>query len=1184
MASQLEWDEFEAALLLEAAEYVLKNPSAKKQTVEILSNTLRKRAINRGINIDNVFRNTNGIFLQMTKAIYLITNGEIGLPGASKIFVDMAAVKKNNPSEFAHFLNLARQQVANDKSEKLNSTKETLIFRLNNKHSEKYSSPAISMQGKSISLIHDLENNVNTATMPSSTQENILMNSSYKMDDETTLEDKLYVELKKECEKNQYGATLDYLIRQVDAPEKEVKAILSQVEWASLKYGKYTISNDDNNEYHTYDFQKNPSLSFTKPVKALYFDELISRASTWRQLYLDFLRVLYDDYPHIFNGIIGKIFPHFSSPLVGNATHISQFRKPREFAPELYVETNISAHDTVANLKKFLDLCNVDYENIKIIYERKSTKDATVKTVSSASNITYSRMLNSLNETLEYLRTRYNVRMVFNHFDDPKSHSNDMLYKANNGNKDIIWVYFLYSSRSHYISIETEPEYLKNNSNISSGFAKTMLRASHPCLKMVFISYESISQSLVSICDSIDDYFERESSNRNNNNADQVRLYQKLYAISKTHNNPNGISVSRILKMITFDVSYEAVEDLLNRVSWATKLSDGVYSFEKDTASKTKTQPDLIPPKEGEISENAFYYYLRYVEKMAESTCHGYVSSVKSISIFAQKKHLISANLFVSSSQQIVTVINQLKSDAEYIEYNRKQHNRFSAALNKFSAFVTQGSKQNPVVSKSANSKETDNNVCPSDFDKDKYIAVLMARYRSGMRFDSIDFENFRDMYDDMYDEEISFDDDELKKRLMFCGVFFKDRIFPAEGIIDAETREKLYRYINNTFDSGKTVIYYKAIMTDMADELIYCYNLSGVDMLKAYIEYTAPKGKYYFHKDYISTEKEAQVDHTEEIVDYVLSVGKPLKLDEICAGLPHISAEIVKSRVHSNNDFFWDAKGRYFHMSGFEASDDELEQISLFIADEIEKEGYALWPHIYNRITEEMPIFLENNAYLSSLGIRNAVSRKLAQRYSFESAIISTKSSPLDTSGVFRMYAKHHSTFTADEVNHFAREFGSVIYYDALAEESIRVNKDLFVSKDMISFDVDKIDYAISTYFSGEYILMKDMDSFLVFPGIGYPWNQFILESFINGYSNNYKLINNGYSRSIVPGAIVKKDSRLKEFIDVVAAVLADSNIELKESTALSFLVDNHLIVNKRYGDIRLALDKARRIRNRKG
>ena len=232
----------------------------------------------------------------------------------------------------------------------------------------------------------------------------------------------------------------------------------------------------------------------------------------------------------------------------------------------------------------------------------------------------------------------------------------------------------------------------------------------------------------------------------------------------------------------------------------------------------------------------------------------------------------------------------------------------------------------------------------------------------------------------------------------------------------------------------------------------------------------------------------------------------------------------------------------------------------------------------------EEMPIFLENNAYLSSLGIRNAVSRKLSHAFSFKSAIISTKASPLDTTGAFRMYAKHHRTFTIEEINQFAKEFESVIYYEALAEESIRVNRDLFVAKDMVFFDVDAIDYAISTFFSGEYILMKDMDSFLVFPVIGYPWNQFLLESFIHGYSRNYKLINNGYSRNIVPGAIVKMDSHLNEFVDVVAAVLADSNIELKETAAISYLVENNLIVNKRYGDIRLALDKARRIRNRKG
>ena len=1291
MASQLEWDKFETALLIDASEQVIKKPSAKKDIVKALSYSLRERARHRGIQIDNAFRNVNGISLQMRKVIYLLSDGKLGLPGASKIFVEMVAVKKDNPSKYYKILKEAQKQVRIGKRKKPKSIRDAFIQWLDNipnkkfhtevilnameegsqysmargfcdksfwemsdaisfssvaamlqgikifrftrksiipaldygielyssflrqnqntislilanskKNTEESVSPVITPQEKRVSSTsnHDTEikENNNTATLPSTPVNTTTLDedqTSSDLEDKNTLEDRLYVVLKKECERNPYGATLEFLASQVCAPEKDVKAILSDMEWASYKYGRYTISDNDSTEYLSYDFISKPSLSFTKPVKALYFDEIVSQASTWRQLYLDLLKVLYDDYPHVFHGIIGKIFPHFSSPLVGNKNHIVHYRKPGEFVSELYVETNISAHDTVANLKKFLDLCNVDYDNIKIIYERKSTDEATVKPVFSSSGITYSRMLNSLNETLEYLRTRYNVRMVYNHFDDSKSHSNDMLYKANNGKKDIIWVYFLYSSRSHYISIETEPEYLKNTSNISSGFTKTMLRASHPCLKMFFVSYDNISQSLAEICDFIDEYFESESLNGNNKSANQVRLYQKLYAISKTHNDRNGISVSRILQMITFDVSYAAVEDMLDRVSWATKLSDGVYSFARTTVPKTqpkqqpKTQPKpvAILPINERISEGAFYRYLRDDAKMAESTCRGYVSAIHSVDSFAKKKHYINQSLLDSTPQQIILAIDQLEKDSEFTEYNRKQHNRFSAALAKLSSFVTQGGeRQTSASSPQMKPQAKKENKCPSDFDKDRYIAVLLARYSSGMKFDSIDFENFRDMYFDMYDEDITFDDDELKKRLMFCGVYYKDRLFPADGIIDTNTSKKLFQYIEKTFASGKPVIYYKAILSDMADDFVYCFNLSGEDMLRAYLEYTAPKETYYFHKDYISTEKEIEVDHTTEIISYILSVGKPLKLDEICAGLPHVSDDVVKDEVRSNNDFFWDAKGYYFHMSGFEASDSELEQISLYIADEIEKEGYALWPRIYDRIAEKMPIFLENNAYLSSLGIRNAVARKLSQRYSFESAIISPKSAPLDTSGVFRMYAKHHDTFTAEEIYQFAREFGSVIYYDALAEESIRVNKDLFVSKDMIYFDVDAIDYALSTYFSGEYVLMKDMDSFLAFPGIGYPWNQFVLESFIHGYSRKYMLINNGYSRSIVPGAIVKKDSHLKEFVDVIAAVIADSDIELKETTALSFLAVNNLIVNKRYGDIRLALDKARRIRNRKG
>ena len=399
MAVQLEWDKFEAALLIAGAEQVMNNPSAKKEVVKNLSHALRHRAINRGIRIDNVFRNTNGISLQMTKVIYLLSAGDMGLPGASKIFADMVALKKENPSEFAEILALAQQQVINDDLEVLESTKDTFIHWLNKKPNKKFrtetiiealdegskysmvrglckksfwdisdiilfSSLSAALQGMRIfrfthkSIVPALDYGIalykdylrqyrdvlsipsskpkedektellSSSTKPSQGRPDITTNnetaidsqdSSYEADkatinadttnvektsseleDKDTLEDRIYIALKKECERNPYGATLAFIAGQVKAPEKEVKSILSQVEWAILKYGKYTISENNNVEYQTYDFYKNPSLSFTKPIKALYFDEVASQASSWRQLYLDFLKVLYEDYSSYF--------------------------------------------------------------------------------------------------------------------------------------------------------------------------------------------------------------------------------------------------------------------------------------------------------------------------------------------------------------------------------------------------------------------------------------------------------------------------------------------------------------------------------------------------------------------------------------------------------------------------------------------------------------------------------------------------------------------------------------------------------------------------------------------------------------------------------------------------------------------------------------------------------------------
>lgn len=298
-------------------------------------------------------------------------------------------------------------------------------------------------------------------------------------------------------------------------------------------------------------------------------------------------------------------------------------------------------------------------------------------------------------------------------------------------------------------------------------------------------------------------------------------------------------------------------------------------------------------------------------------------------------------------------------------------------------------------------------NIEPSDFDKEAFTRVLMSRYQSGMQFDSIDLENFRDTYEDMFDEKLTFSDEELEARLKYCGILYKDRLFPAEGIIDNGTKERLFAYIENKFAAGNKVLYYKAIFSDLADAFAYCFSLTDEQMLKTYIEHTAEKGKYYFHNNFMSTEKNVKIDHSAEIIDYMLSAGKPLSYDEIYAGLSHISTDIIYREIRWNPVFIMNEKEHYYHIDIFEFSETDGDKIAEILNKEIDENGYAIWSKVFDSVKEQMPIFIENNLYLSPLGIRNALSRFMAERFDFDGEVISAYGSRLGMPDVFRLFAK---------------------------------------------------------------------------------------------------------------------------------------------------------------------------------
>lgn len=486
------------------------------------------------------------------------------------------------------------------------------------------------------------------------------------------------------------------------------------------------------------------------------------------------------------------------------------------------------------------------------------------------------------------------------------------------------------------------------------------------------------------------------------------------------------------------------------------------------------------------------------------------------------------------------------------------------------------------VYSFSKNAKPLEQTI---EFDKDAFIRVLMMRYQNGMRFDSIDFENFRETYDDIIGETIELTDRELELCLRKCGVLYEGRIFPAEGIINSDVKEKLMAYIVDSFDSGKQVLYYKAIYSDLSDIFVYCFNLTDAMMLKPYLEYACNDGDYFFAEEYMSKEDNVKINHSAEIEEFLLAAGKPLSYEEIYAGLSHISRDVVYSEIKTNSNIILNEKEHYYHYGIFEFSSEDADRISGYISGDIDEDGYCIWSRVFVKIQQTMPLFIENNIYLSSVGIRNAISKKLSGRFNFDSEVICSRGQSLNMADVYRLYGQHHAPFSDEEIYDFAREVsGKVIYFDSLSETTVRISKNLFVSRTDIQFDVEAVDSALSTYLSTGYMLIRDIDSFLVFPNVGYEWNAYLLESYLMYFSKKYALSNNGRSLNNVAGALVRKDTGYDDFVNVCADVLANGDVTLTKAKALDYLADQNLLTRRSYAKIDEAISKARQIRNKKG
>ena len=351
MAVRIPWDKYETAILIDACIKVQNNILSKEIAVSEVSADLRRLAISRGYEIDDIFRNENGISMQMTIMSALLQNRPSGLHNASKLFSEIRDIYINDNDAYIQILTEAKAMINGKEDaktllikyikEKASKKADDIVFAI-----DKISEFAIATKVLNVSIYNNL-----TPEALNLLRKRVVTN-------------KFFVVKNKKIMNNVQQAMIlldNYILSNSTTDNTEDVLLETQSTKAA--------STDKATSEFIIDFNEIPSLAFTKPFKFKYKEITTINISSWTDLYIKIMREFIDEFP-------SRLLPginFFSGERVdlGTSYHLDNMRAPKPLTDTLYLETNLSATDIVKKIKSVMDLCDVDFSNLTIYYLKK---------------------------------------------------------------------------------------------------------------------------------------------------------------------------------------------------------------------------------------------------------------------------------------------------------------------------------------------------------------------------------------------------------------------------------------------------------------------------------------------------------------------------------------------------------------------------------------------------------------------------------------------------------------------------------------------------------------------------------------------------------------------------------------------------------------------------------------------
>lgn len=381
---RLLWDETEAIILLEAYLKNKKGLCPLKDTISDVSTCLRNLAEQKGLVIDDRFRNENGIGFQLRLIEELYEKGA-KTELSHKLFEDIIQCYKYSRDEYDIKLRevevVLGTQHANSESffEWLGhkvSARQLSDYYINYEVIDKFCTSKVKILEKPLLETVDLE-------IILKVKETIETNKMFRLKHRKNLYKYIlsvnyyydYIKVHSIGGKSEFVSDVINVTKPILESAPEVQEI--KVDVISKEIAVETLE-------MVVDFNNIQNLAFSKPNSVIYFEETHENINSWTDAYVVFMKLIYEDYEDVIP--VGKSFTTGYRVDFGGGELVKSMVAPKKVCDDMYVETNLSSVDIIGKIKALLDVCLVDYENVVIKYCSKK-KEKKVSTVSSTPDI-----------------------------------------------------------------------------------------------------------------------------------------------------------------------------------------------------------------------------------------------------------------------------------------------------------------------------------------------------------------------------------------------------------------------------------------------------------------------------------------------------------------------------------------------------------------------------------------------------------------------------------------------------------------------------------------------------------------------------------------------------------------------------------------------------------------------------